>query len=303
MEGLYYEHSGKFSLMGVVMAILMGSLIGCVGGFLYAYIILYCPIIYINLLLTVGFGLVMGALCASQLKRYKVRSDKVAVVVSIVVTTISYYFSWAVWLWALIRRDGGDVGLLDLLGETLQPWLVLALMARVNAIGAWTLGSSGSAVTGWGLALVWLGEAAIIYGCAVAAGYGAMDKAPFCETCDEWAKTTESVVAADVSDMAEFKRRMEAKDFHYLESAGPPKPASLVWVRLDVHSCPRCGSFHTMDGEQATVKIESGKRKESTKTVLHNLILTASEAETLRKLQQRMDVVLPPPASKAAGAS
>jgi hypothetical protein len=96
-----------------------------------------------------------------------------------------------------------------------------------------------------------------------------------------------------VQDTNEFKQRVEAKDFHYLENAGPPNGESMEWQRIDVFSCPKCGSFHTMDSTQVKIKVESGKRKENTTVTVHHLLLTASEADALQKLGAKMT---PPPA-------
>ena len=302
MEGLYYEHSGKFSVTGMLYSLVVGSLIACFCAFIYAYVILYCPLIYINLLITCGFAALVGYSAAALLKRKKVRSDKVAVLVSFLVITIAYYYSWASWIWALLRRSEGEIpGFADFIGILLQPWLLWRLVVEVNQQGAWTL-RGGSPVTGIPLALVWLCEAAIIYGLALYVGYKAMDEEPFCETCEAWGKKKENVVEAAVSDLATFQQRMEAKDFKYLEAAGAPKPETLEFQRIDVFSCERCGTFHTLDSITVKIKLENKKRKEETAQSMHHLLLTASEAQSLIKLGQTMRPAPALDAAQAAGA-
>jgi len=153
--GLYYKHSGKFSLTGVLFAVVAGSLIACFCGFLYAYAVLYLPFVYINALIALAFGGICGATAAVLLKKKKVRSDAVALGVTLLVTAVAFYYSWAVWLWALIRRAGEELHLADFVGAVLQPWVVWAAILEVNKTGAWSL-RGGSPVTGtWlcGLAL------------------------------------------------------------------------------------------------------------------------------------------------------
>jgi hypothetical protein len=304
--GLYYKHSGKFSLGGAIYALVVGSAIMCFCAFVYAYIILYSPLVYINLLVTLGFGAIVGYACATLLKRKKVRSDAVAVGIAFLVTSVAYYYSWVAWIWALLRRNEGEIpGFADFIFLLFQPWLVWNMLGEINAQGVWTIGRSGKdPVSGIALTLVWLVEAAIIYGLALFASYNAMDEEPFCETCEEWGKKKERVVEAVATDLAAYRQRIEAKDFKYLEAAGAPTADHLEFQRIDVFSCEKCGVFHTLDSTQVKVKIESGKRKEETKQTVHHLILTAGEADALRKLGEKMHPVVPPTdAAQAAGAA
>jgi len=301
MDGAYYQHSGKYSISGALYALVVGSVIACSLAFVYAYIIVYSPLVYINLLVTLGFGALLGYACAKLLKQKKVRSDRVAVGIAFLVTTVAYYYSWVVWMWALFRRADGEIpGFPEFVGMLLQPWVVWDLMTRINAEGVWTIGrGSKDPVSGIALTIVWVIEAAIIYGLALFAAYGAMDEEPFCETCEEWAAKKERVVEAAAADPAEFKQRMEAKDFKYLESQGAPTEDTAEFQRIDVFSCPRCGGFHTLDSTQVKIKIESGKRKEETTQTMHHLLLSSSEAEALRKLGEKMN----PPAPEGAQAA
>jgi len=302
--GLYYKHSGRYSVTGALYAVVVGSLIACVCAAVYAYIILYCPLVYINALIAAGFGVVIGYMCAGMLKQKKVRSDAVAVAITLIVTSVAYYFSWAVWVFALARRADTNLPFAGLVGLTIFPNLLWGAIRAINVEGAWTL--RGSAVSGIALWIVWVAELAFIYGLSLSTAYGRMEEEPFCETCEAWGTKKEKVVEAVTADINEFKQRMEAKDFHHLESAGPPNGESMEWQRIDVFSCSKCGSFHTMDSTHVKIKVESGKRKENTKMTLHHLVLTASEADALHKLGAKMMPVAIPPAPeppKAAGVS
>src|SRR4051812_15280810 len=108
--GLYYKHSGKFSATGALYATVIGGVIGCLCAFVYAYVIVYCPFIYINVIIAAAFGALMGSVCGAMLQRKKVRSHRVAIAITVVVTTIAYYFSWSVWVWATARRADVSIG-------------------------------------------------------------------------------------------------------------------------------------------------------------------------------------------------
>jgi len=300
-EGLYYKHSGKFSVGGGIYALALGSVILCVGAFVYAYLILYLPFVYINALITAGFGMAVGFTCATLLKRKKVRSDAVAVGLTLLLTAIIYYFGWATWVWALARRTDTPPGFEALIGLLVFPQFLWEAIRAINAEGAWTL--RGSAVTGWALWAVWAAEFGMIFGISLWTAYKTMDEEPFCETCEEWGKKKERVLEAVAADLNEFKRRVEAKDWKYVESGGAPKAEHMEFQRIDVFSCEKCGVFHTLDATTVKVKIDSGKRKEETAQSMHHLILTASEAQALIKLGQTMNPPILAEAEKAAGAS
>ena len=293
--GLYYKHSGRFSVTGALYAVVVGSVVACLCAFVYAYIIVYCPIVYLNALIAAGFGALIGYLCSTMLQKKNVRSSVVAVAISLLVTTIGYYFSWAAWVWALARRSDNAVPFAGLVGLTISPSLLWETIRAINVEGVWSIGRSSTAVTGWALWAVWVAELGLIFGLALSAAYKTMDEQPFCEGCEAWGTKKEKVLEALVTDTSEFRQRMEAKDFRYLESAGAPTGESTEWQRIDLFSCPKCGSFHTMDSTRVKIKVESGKRKEETKQTVHHLLLTASEADALHKLGQKMAPPLIPP--------
>ncbi|MBI2678074.1 MAG: hypothetical protein HYX28_04785 [Candidatus Koribacter versatilis] len=303
LDGLYYQHSGKYSVTGALYAVVVGSVIACACAFVYAYIIVYCPIVYLNALIALGFGAVIGYMCAAMLKQKKVRSDAVAVGITLVVTTVAYYFHWAVWVWALARRGEEPVPFIGLVGLTIFPKLLWEALRAINVEGAWTL--RGSAVSGVALWIVWASELAAIYWCSLKTAFSHMDEHPFCETCEEWGVPDPSVLTVNTGDVAELKRRAEAKDLRYIEELGGPKDGS-DFTRMDLFSCQRCGSLYTMDMERVQVTASGGKSKEKKSRVLHHLLLSPSEAQSIKKLAEKLKPAaldVPPDTTKAEGAS
>ena len=58
----YYEHSGAVGVIGPMYMVVFGGVGALVLGAVYGYAIFYIPIIYFNVLITVGFGAGVGAL-------------------------------------------------------------------------------------------------------------------------------------------------------------------------------------------------------------------------------------------------
>src|SRR6476659_6019966 len=57
----YYRHSGQVTLAGPLLAVAVGGAAAVALAFAYAYADLYFPLIYLNLLLCLGFGAALGA--------------------------------------------------------------------------------------------------------------------------------------------------------------------------------------------------------------------------------------------------
>lgn len=303
MEGLYYQHSGKFSLGGVAFALVVGSVIACFLAFVYAYLILYIPLVYINFLITAGFGAVVGIAAAALLKNRKVRNGGVAMVTALLITAIAYYYAWVSWLWALGRRygDAGEVTTSVFFGLLLQPAEVWKAILTVNENGAWSF-RSGDPVTGGVLWGVWALEALIIFGASLLIAKGWMEAEPFCENCEVWCESKENVLAATTQNVEEFKQRMEAKDFRYLESLGAPAAECADWQQIDLYTCPKCMNTNTLSAKRVVLKVEKKETKKEESDILKHLVLSVSEADTVKKLGEKMQAPGEPKAA-AAGAS
>lgn len=284
MEGLYYKHSGRFTWPGVFAGLVAGSLAGLVLGYVYAYVILYIPLAgYVTFILTGGFGLLQGVAVAGALKWQKVRNPGLAGVVLFLTTTVAFYFSWAVWVYAFIRRAEGEVSLLALV---LQPGAMWETIRFINANGAWSI--RGSTPTGVILWTFWGLEAAIIFGVALWAGLSWINKEPFCERCDKWCDHEEGVCLVPNAGAEEFKQHMEGKDFRYLETLGVPPPDCSDLHRLDLYSCKSCANTNTLEATRIVKTEKKGKIEEETTEVINKLLLSTSEADQIRQIGKRL---------------
>src|ERR1051325_7930890 len=134
--GLYYKPSGEVTLSGLGAGLFGGLLVGLVLAFVYAYLIAYIPFVYLNILCTLGYTFALGCVVGWLLKSGKMRNPVVGVFATAVVSLISYYFCWAVWLSAMLGRGDYDVSAFTLAS---RPFALLNLILRVNEKGAWTI--------------------------------------------------------------------------------------------------------------------------------------------------------------------
>src|SRR5262245_30482237 len=148
-----YRHSGKFGPRGPVLALGVAVLAGFPLGYAYSYLINWIPFIYLNFLLTAGYGFLFGFLTGLMVKIGKVRNTLVACQCGLLAGVFGWYFAWNGHVHALSK--GGPA--LFLPGE------ILRAMQYLYQNGSWGL-SSGGNVTGIPLAIVWAVEAVVMIG-------------------------------------------------------------------------------------------------------------------------------------------
>jgi hypothetical protein len=302
---LYYRHSGRFSAAGLVVAFLRGLIIGLPCAWVYAWLDHWNPLIYINMVASLAFGALVGLAVQSALALHKCRNVPLTGLVAFVAILVAYYVSWAVWLRALL-----DISTLALL---LHPAAMWQMILEVNEKGVWTL--HGSVVNGVPLWIAWILEAALIVGAAVAVAVQAMQQTTYCEGCDRFAKSAAGICFAGAGQAppiaekaafksyqtglkqqaAELKQHMENKDLAYLEQLGAVQPDAIAWYQFDLVSCPQCNMTNTLRVLLVQNKIEGKKVKnETTSTeVLRQLLLSSTEADSLRKLGEKLIPLLP----------
>jgi hypothetical protein len=239
-QPLYYSHSGKAPVSAVVFTMGSGLIGAVVLAAVYAYLILYIPLAgYISFLLTFGFGWALGWVVAKSVRWGNVRNRAVATAISAIVGLAALYVAWAVWLYALLQREGVDVTAMEVIFSPLGMW---ELILAINESGAWSI--SGATPTGIVLWLIWLIEAVIIVGAAVYFGRAAVND-PFCETCNLWSKYSAGVLVTGMGDTAALKSSLERHDFSPVAQPGPAKNTNR-FLSYDVHRCTECGQFNVL---------------------------------------------------------
>jgi hypothetical protein len=296
--GLYYKHSGRFSISGVAVAVGFGLLVGLPCAWLYARLIHLNPFVYVNLLAALLFGTLIGIAVESRLKAHKCRNTTVAAFAGLLVVLISYYVSWAVWL-----NIFAQTGILQLLKHPVDMW---QWALAVNESGTWSVQSS-TRVNGGSLWIVWGFEAACIIGFAVYTAAHGMQEATYCESCDQFAKLTKGVCSVGAgtapstrqkaalksylrglkAHAAELKLHLEAKDLFYVEQLGGRLPDAVAWYQFDMASCPQCNITNTLSVEQHQRRVVRKQSKTSHRPVLRNLLLSTMEADSIRKLREK----------------
>ena len=297
--GLYYKSSGEVTVAGLAAGLLGGLLVALVLAFLYSYLITYSPLVYVNVLATIGYACALGFVVGWLLKAGKMRNPAVGVFVMMVVALAAYYVSWAVWLSAMLGRGDYDVSALTLAS---QPSTLLEVILRVNEHGAWSIGrGSKTPVTGVFLWIVWAVEAGIVLVVPPVLAWGVLNSEPFCEFCGEWGEEDKGLVSLGQAEPASLKQVFESKQFERLKSVGAKDPAAADWYTLDLHRCKRCDRTNTLTVKSEKITFDAkGNAKTESKTLFSKLSLSQPEVEELRRVSRELTMPAPAPAREPA---
>lgn len=161
LSNMYYQESGNFNALGLVVTFVATILFAVGLSFLYALLIYYIPIIYLNIVITVGFGLTIGIVSRIlfRLTHNRSKLSRYAIVVLFVI--FAYYFHWVAYL--LFVFNDGYVSFIDYVSQLnmiFSPSLFIELVSNINSAGLWSI--IGATVNGPILTIIWVVEFLII---------------------------------------------------------------------------------------------------------------------------------------------
>lgn len=296
--GLYYKPSGEVTVAGLAAGLLGGLFVGVVLAFVYSYMIAYIPFVYVNALCTAGYVCGLGFSVGWLLKSGKMRNPAVGVGLTVVVSLICYYVCWAVWLSAMLGRNGYDVSAYTLASSPLG---LLRLILSVNEYGAWSIGHSKTPVTGFFLWVVWAVEGAAVLIGPPAIVWSVLNSEPFCEFCGEWCEEDQGLVSLAQAEPTGLRQVFESKQFERLKSVGAKDSNAADWYRLNLHHCKRCDRTNTLTVKAEKITFDrKGNSKVESKALFNKLTLSRPEVEELRRVSREMTLPAPAPVREPA---
>lgn len=268
INGQYYRHSGQVNVPGIVSALIVGLIAGVVMGAVYAAGIIFIPYIKLRFLLSIFYGIGLGAVPASLLMKFKVRNIPLSVGIAGVVTVASFYVSWVAWESILMRTAERPPSLVRLLTH---PDVVYRIAVVADREGTWSV-ERGEPVNGNALLGIWAVEAICVLGGSLITARKMLDRLPFCEKCDRWCGLSKVVKQSETTDVKVLKAKMEAGDFAF--AAGLPKPTSGSFLEFSLHKCGGCSDLNALTVTSRVIKKDKkGKTRVNKKTTVINKLL------------------------------
>jgi hypothetical protein len=281
----YYQPSGRVSILGLLAALIVGAAVAGIGGFVYAVVLVYNPSAYLGLVLPVLYGAGVAAATSFAGKKLKVRNAWVLMGLSVVLTMGGYLLSWIPWEYFTLSHLGNDVDWL----AVIYPPSFIEILGLIYENGAWTIGTSGSggAVSGVMLGIVWLLEAASVFGASAVTAFTVGSSGVFCETCEEWCTRIGDLfhhapeAQSQITDALATRR-----DLSVLTSA-PPATGTPTWLETELSHC-RCGATNTILVQHCERKVDRRGNASVHKTpIVKHLLVAREEADWVRRAAGR----------------
>lgn len=279
---LYYRCSGRFPAHGLAVMLIGGLAAAGIAGAVYGVVTWYMPIIYVNVLLTLGLGLGCGWLVLKLGMAMHVRNTAAYLAVAFATALAAYYANWVSWIWAASGRE--DVVVL--------PTQIAAVMQIVYEQGAWSMGSSGEPVKGVFLGAIWVAEAAVVLGAPFKVVWRIRDE-PYCETTGAWVNEV-SVIGpfTPIEEPDGWRRALEAGEFAKL-GALRPLGGELgdggVFAQIKLRHAGAPESLHVLTIANVTVHVDKeGKVKLKEKPVVRDMIIDHESHELINELAEEL---------------
>ena len=281
---MYYKHSGRFSLGGLIVSLLVGSAGALVLAAIYSAGIILIPEVHLAAFATIAFGGLIGVAVGYGLVWGKVRNERVALAAAATGSCLALYGSWAMWVHNILKIE--HVRTANWLKIASHPGILWKLIRFINHYGTWGF-DKGSPTTGWMLWLIWTSEAATVIGLGMLAAWGILHLHPFCETCGGWCQRATKILLSPPANVAQLKAQLEVNDLRALENLGPgSKNADHLTVAL--HSCESCRQFHTMSLTHFTIQRNKyGKQTIQNKTIMKHFLIDQGRADAMRLFSER----------------
>ena len=263
--------------MGVPMAAAAGAVAALVLGAAYTFATNWVPFVYLNCLLTLGSGALVGVAVTWGARMGKIRNMPIALAVGGAAGVLAVYFAWVFDPMARFSDINQPIWDVQILWE---------YMKLGYEKGFWSIGHSGGAVTGVVLAGVWVVEAGLIIAASVFLVHALLRDKPFCEEMEQWTTTEHDAVQLSLvdDDAVDAKlQRLVHGDLDVLGEFYLGEDDDMAVLCLDLTTSPGCSvcNFLTVRCVR-TVMNKKGKPSKSVDALLTNLQLTPEEVAMVR---------------------
>jgi len=293
-----YKPSGRSGVM-VFPALLVGMIVVAALAFVYQFLLEWIPIIYVNVLLTVGAGFAVvfiGVLiCSFGHCRNRVLGFLVGVLLTVSFLGVKFWFQYQ----ASIPTREAIVEMI--LEEDLNPGRAAAEKIadeidlsdytfmehiKVRVDNGWNIGRAGRGgggpVTGWFVYLVWLIKAGIV---AVIGIIGTIAQAgsPYSEKLSAWADEEELIMTLPISDAEMVTQIQQATTVEQLLEIPIPKTdESNMFAVYKTNSIPGEeleDAYLTVELVELSVNNKGEQEKTETPLVTHAILSSEKRKE------------------------
>lgn len=287
---IFYQPPRACDPLRLSGAVLIALLVTIVGAVVYVRLHFWLDSILLKLGLIGALGVGTGIAAWLAINLGRVRNQTLGVLVSCALGLVALYVAWIAWLHLHVRRSGFDLSVWSLVGHPRQAF---ALVRWFNQFGTWKY--QGQPIAGVSLYMLWTIEAlAIVVTATLLGAQGVVSKRPFCKTCNRPAdKVSRMPRFAASGDDSSVVERVLNHDFEsLLDDPGPLRDEDDPQIDFVLHSCPKCGDFHTLSvtrSEWVLADAARGTLRVKTDTLVDRMLIGREQADRVRTLRELLD--------------
>lgn len=290
----FYTPSGKIGKSSILLFILVAFIFMPITAILYAYATWFIPLVFIRMLVTIGFAFLIGWLVSRLIIRFgKVRNNLLAVIFSLTCSFIGLYSAWITWS-VLVINSGELYGnehvgitksvtpMTDLVTMLEHPHMLLWVIKKVNGVGFWSLPFlGGQSISGLFLSVFWIIELILILGLSYVKP---LEKSayPFSESTNQWLNSTTSKRMTFIENLDDFWEVLVSKNEHeksFIQEKNAFESYTLITLygTIDIEKYVSIVSYKSvMNGR--------GEKSFQPKLIGYQITLTESEFLNLNEL-------------------
>jgi hypothetical protein len=284
MQGSYYKPSGKTPIAFFLYFLVSMAVAIPILSFVYVYLAYYIPIIYLNFIITIGCGLILGFIINWVAKQGKARSPVIVLACAFLAACALEYVQWCVYV-PLIFSMVYQIDVPSFFDFLTMQENVLRGAEIINEHGVWSLSRRGSTssgtVNGIMLSIVWVAEFIVFLTGAIMASLS-QPRSPFSEEAGDWYADMDEKVGADMPEsFDDLKGRMENGNFSELVQLVKARKAKMddpqaegdsQFLLLTFYKPPKTSTtdLHYMQVEKVTLSLDKKNNVKEDKTTLIN---------------------------------
>lgn len=247
-----YQLSGKSGSIWSV-GLLISLPLALLTSWLYGLILYYNPLVYLSILLWVGFMFCIGFNLRMTARFGKCRSEAQAKSLGVIFGVASLYLSWAFFLGSMLAPL---VSAWDLLGSPSAMWEMIKITGGEGYYSIF-----GIDVKGFVLWAIWIIEAIGIVGVARLAAKSSIHEEVFCEACNQWVEEQNDVFRTEVPEQGVLAKAIAGDvdavlSLSHHSTKGDEAAGSQV-LRFNYKHCASCNSLATLDWDLVGFKTNS----------------------------------------------
>ncbi len=157
----FYTPSDQLQPTNLIIALILGLIISSILAYLYNLLSTFIPIVYFNVLITIGLGMAIGLASRIIGRMAKLINKKSKLILVVTMAVSTFIFQWVAFLGTL--KAGISPGFVEYLGDipsTLFAGEHWSNLGDLYTYGAWSIG--GLMFNKFLLLMVWLVEMGII---------------------------------------------------------------------------------------------------------------------------------------------